>query len=165
MDTSNLTPITRSEMQGLKRKKETELYNKAVNDIVATLYGRAKHIAENKADTTSFRVNTSTNQRTIELNQQTIEYQRRCMNNTSEQREAKTPEYYLLNMSQNKFTELMIPDIIAGLELLFPDCSVKYITYSPTHDGGLCDISSLSEDTLRFLDRSKDKSYIVIDWS
>jgi len=154
MDTSNLTPITRSEMQGLKRKKETELYTKAVKILVESVYVRAKHTAENKVDTTSFRVNTC-------MNQQTIHEQQRFGKG-----QTGTPEYYLFqNGIPAKSAESMIPDIIAGLELLFPDCSVKYITYSPTHDGGLCDISSLSEDTLRFLDRSKDKSYIVIDWS
>lgn len=150
MDTSNLTPITRSEMQGLKRKKETELYNKAVKILVESVYVRAKHTAENKADTTSFRVNTCMNQQQVFQNNQ---------------RQTGTPEYCLFQNGIPANAESMIPDIIAGLELLFPDCSVKYITYSPTHDGGLCDISRLSEDTLRFLDRSKDKSYIVIDWS
>jgi len=63
--------------------------------------------------------------------------------------------FYLKNM----------PDILAGLQELFPGCDVSHTLLSKGTDGKMYDISKLDDKVLPFVNRALDQSYIVVDWS
>lgn len=63
--------------------------------------------------------------------------------------------FYLKNM----------PDILAGLQELFPGCAVSHTLLSKGTDGKMYDISKLDDKVLPFVNRALDQSYIVVDWS
>lgn len=67
----------------------------------------------------------------------------------------QTVPFYLKNM----------PDILAGLQELFPGCAVSHTLLSRGTDGKMYDISKLDDKVLPFVNRALDQSYIVIDWS
>ena len=72
-----------------------------------------------------------------------------------QQHRMQTDPFYLKNM----------PDILAGLQELFPDCAVSHTLLSKGTDGKMYDISKLDDKVLPFVNRALDQSYIVIDWS
>ena len=58
-----------------------------------------------------------------------------------------------------------MPDILAGLQELFPGCAVSHTLLSKGTDGKMYDISKLDDKVLPFVNRALDQSYIVVDWS
>jgi hypothetical protein len=58
-----------------------------------------------------------------------------------------------------------MPDILSGLQTLFPECKVSHTLLSQGTDGKFYDISTLDEKSLPFVNRALDQSFIVIDWS
>jgi len=60
-------------------------------------------------------------------------------------------------------------DVIKGLQVAFPDCSVKYVEYGRGFDGKLHDMQDIyatcSQLALSQLDRRSLELYIIIDWS
>ena len=58
-----------------------------------------------------------------------------------------------------------MPEILAGLQELFPGCDVSHTLLSKGTDGKMYDISKLDDKVLPFVNRALDQSYIVIDWS
>ena len=73
----------------------------------------------------------------------------------SQQHRIQTDPFYLKNM----------PDILAGLQELFPGCDVSHTLLSKGIDGKMYDISKLDDKVLPFVNRALDQSYIVVDWS
>jgi hypothetical protein len=72
-----------------------------------------------------------------------------------QQHRIQTDPFYLKNM----------PDILAGLQELFPGCDVSHTLLSRGTDGKMYDISKLDDKVLPFVNRALDQSYIVVDWS
>ncbi len=58
-----------------------------------------------------------------------------------------------------------MPEILAGLQELFPDCDVSNTLLSRGADGKMYDISKLDDKVLPFVNRALDQSFIVVDWS
>ena len=58
-----------------------------------------------------------------------------------------------------------VPDILAGLQELFPGCAVSHTLLSRGTDGKMYDISKLDDKVLPFVNRALDQPYIVVDWS
>jgi hypothetical protein len=60
-----------------------------------------------------------------------------------------------------------IDDILKGLKLLFPDCSVEFkiVTLAMGPDRKMHDISTLDEKALMFIGNRQVKQCIIIDWS
>lgn len=58
-----------------------------------------------------------------------------------------------------------MPDILAGLQELFPDCSVSHTLLAKGTNGKMYDISTLDDTTLPFVNSALTPSYIFIDWS
>ena len=73
----------------------------------------------------------------------------------SEQGEWYAEPFYVKNM----------PDILVGLQVLFPGCDVTHTLLSKGTDGKMYDISKLDDKVLPFVNHALDQSYIVIDWS
>jgi hypothetical protein len=72
-----------------------------------------------------------------------------------QQHRIQTDPFYVKNM----------PEILVGLQELFPDCDVRHTLLSRGTDGKMYDISKLDEKVLPFVNRALDQSYIVVDWS
>jgi hypothetical protein len=65
----------------------------------------------------------------------------------------------------NDFTIDNLHVIIPSLKNLFPGCIVKHAIMASDNDGKLYDISELSDDDLKKVQKALNNSYIVIDWS
>jgi len=66
-----------------------------------------------------------------------------------------------------KFIITNIDDVLRGLQVLFPDCSVEFktVTMAMGPDGQMHDISTLDEKALMFIGNRQVKQCISIDWS
>lgn len=67
--------------------------------------------------------------------------------------------------SYDKFYQENMSEVIRKLQSLFVECSVKHTLMARDNDGKLHDISDMKDDILPFVNRTLDRSYIVIDWS
>ena len=56
-----------------------------------------------------------------------------------------------------------MPNILANLQALLPNCSVKHALMSRGSDGQLYDIEMLTEKTLPLVDKVLEESYIVVE--
>ena len=76
----------------------------------------------------------------------------------------KTSYNHQINQ-RDSFFENNKDDIINGLKILFPDCSIDYKMLSRGNDGQMYDITNIDEKTRPFINRQYDQAHIVIDWS
>lgn len=61
-----------------------------------------------------------------------------------------------------------IPDILSGLQMLFPDCSVQHKTLVRMRDGKLCEMPQIDDKLIPFMNvniHQTKQECIVIDWS
>ena len=61
-----------------------------------------------------------------------------------------------------------MPDIIKGLQSLFPECSVEHKVMSRSPDGKMCDLSKMdaaAREFIKGLGHHQTQEAIVIDWS
>jgi hypothetical protein len=65
----------------------------------------------------------------------------------------------------NSITLQDIPDILAGLQTLFPDSSVEHSLLVKGNDGNMYDVSNMDEKMRPFINTQQGQQYIVIDWS
>lgn len=164
--------MSRAMMQELKSKKDEELRQAQIKKIVDEIYNEAVQLAEKTTDSTyNYEIPS------IQMAHSSI-YQRNQFK-TDYLLRKKQHEDMLHNIRNNgapfqhsytkggpdPFHIKNIKDILAGLEDLFPDCSVSHTLLCQAKDGKLYDIAHLDEAVLPFVDRALDQSYIVIDWS
>ena len=66
-----------------------------------------------------------------------------------------------------KFIITNIDDVLRGLQVLFPDCSVEFktVTMAMGPDSQMHDISTLDEKALMFIGNRQVKQCISIDWT
>ena len=76
----------------------------------------------------------------------------------------KTSYNHQINQCDS-FFENNKDDIINGLKILFPDCSIDYKMLSRGNDGQMYDITNIDEKMRPFINRQHDQAHIVIDWS
>lgn len=57
-----------------------------------------------------------------------------------------------------------MPQILADLKALLPQCRVKHALMARGSDGQLYDIAELNDETLVLVDKALDESYIVVNW-
>jgi hypothetical protein len=80
-----------------------------------------------------------------------------------------TSYYYRLPLQNRHQPDLFyvknMPEILAGLQELFPGCDVSQTQFSMGADGKMYDISKIDEKVLPFVNRAGVQSCIVIDWS
>jgi len=70
----------------------------------------------------------------------------------------------LNHYNHNNFANDLI-DVCNNLQQLFPGCNIQCKTLSLNQDGKMCDVSTISEKLVPFINKIHDKSYILIDWS
>ena len=58
-----------------------------------------------------------------------------------------------------------LPDIIQGLQSLFPDCSIEHKMMARSPDGKLYDVSNMDAAAKAFIGSSQIQEVILIDWS
>ena len=127
--------MSRETMRELKATTEEAARLQRVNQIVSQIYSYAVGAAKSKADT-------SYNHPLPQVH-------------IPNSRHGSADPFYIKNM----------PDILAGLQELFPGCHVSHTLLSMGTDGKMYDISKLDHTVLPFVNRTLDQSYIVIDWS
>ena len=139
---SSLTPVCRDSMRLLKAQKDEEkrlaeaARTARVNQIISEIYKNAVRTAETTTET-SYKYDI---------------LMRNGLNNVNEYREMII------------YTTRM-PDILAGLQQLFPDCSVTHKLLVIGQDGKMHDISTINSDVLPFIQVRRKQEYIVVDWS
>ena len=66
---------------------------------------------------------------------------------------------------KDEFFEKNIPEIIKGLQNLFPDSTIEHTTLTRGHDGKMYDTSKMDEKVKPFINGLPSNDYIIIDWS
>jgi hypothetical protein len=137
-------PMSRDAMRELKANTEEAVRVQQVKQIVQQVYQAAVQTARSKTETS--------------YNHQVprgpeYQYQNNIANRVNQN--IVTDPFYVKNM----------PDILVGLQVLFPGCDVTHTLLSKGTDGKMYDISKLDDKVLPFVNRALDQSYIVIDWS
>jgi hypothetical protein len=136
--------MSRDAMRGLKAKVEEDARLQGVRSIIDRIYNQAVAAAKAKAET-SYKMEIP---KTQHLQTSPDPHRRQYTILASD-------PFYIQNM----------PDILSGLQTLFPDCKVSHTLLSQGTDGKFYDISTLDEKILPFVNRALDQSFIVIDWS
>jgi hypothetical protein len=155
-------PMSRSMMQGLFSQKKEEAHVGKIKNIVEEIYREAVEVAGTTTEIYYIHEIPST-----QMTMQPPSYRRACMKqyastlgrvgsriNLPYYQGAPDP-FYIKNM----------PDILAGLQKLFPDCSVSHTLLCQGKDGKMYDVAKLDDSILPFVDRALDQSYIVINWA
>jgi len=157
-------------MRGLKAKIDEDARLHRLNGIVSGIYGQAYSAAKNGATSFNFPI-------PLELLQQ----RPRCAQPRAWPAGAAgmTPKEAQFNQQQAEWEAMQanqgpssdpfflanMPDILIGLQQVFPDCTVTHSLLCQGTDGKMYDISTLDDNVLKFVNRVLDQSFIVIDWS
>ena len=150
---SQLTPMSRANMQNLKAEKDEEARQKQIKDIVSHIYIGAYTCAKN-GQGTSYNYPIPIVNTPAHLTPNVPCLSRPGISFPAPYKKCSDP-FHLENMS----------DILIKLHSLFPECSISHSIMAKGTDGKLYDISKLDDTALAFVDRALEQSYIVIDWS
>ena len=140
-------PMSRDAMRQLKANTEEAARIQQVKNIVEQVYRAAVQTAKSKTET-SYNHPLPLGATVAEM-QIVVVKKFGCNGGTT------ADPFYVKNM----------PDILAGLQELFPGCDVSHTLLSKGTDGKMYDISKLDDKVLPFVNRALDQSYIVVDWS
>ena len=142
---SMLTPYSRDDLRGMKAQVDEEKRLQGVRQIIGHIHSNAVNQARTTNDTKyKYAV-------PVEL--------------------ASGPGYLPREISAQRepaaFHKSNMPDILKGLEEIFPGCSVKFtsITMAMGNDRKMYDVSDLDEKALAFVNNPQKNSYIIVDWS
>jgi hypothetical protein len=162
----SLTPISRDTLRLLKSQKEEEERKKAelirldtIDRIVKGIYESVIKVAE--TTTTSTQYQYSIPQNNILPNVTMVHTS--CIYPPS----PDDPRYKRRNMMIHSYDFHIenMPDILATLQSLFPDCSIKYTHLVRAPDGKMYNIESLDKSVMPFIQSQKSEAYIVVDWT
>jgi len=136
------TPISRNSMRILYEQTLDKERKDKIYQIVSEIYNRAIHVAKNTTNLQYFHM---LPEAPHELKKGHPDYE-------------ISLEFYKTNM----------PEILAGIQSLFYDCSVenKVMTLAIRSDGKKYDISNIDKHLKPFvMNQEKSREYIIIDWS
>ena len=143
--------MNRATMQGLKVAKDEENRKALIQSIVEKIYNAALNSAKTKTDTSyQFRVPPPPSPPTSGA-QQCVIRKHSIWNNDH-------------NMPQT-FDMAHMTDVLAGLQALFPDCSVSEKTLVQAQDGKFYDVSTMDPQFLPLINNRLNQDFIIIDWS
>ncbi len=144
--------MTRDAMRQLKANTEETDRLQRIKQIVNQIYQAAFQTAKSKSDTSYYhRLPQATTVAETQMLGPKVTTTKYGCNRGS----MNTDPFYLKNM----------PDILAGLQELFPGCDVSQTQFSMGADGKMYDISKIDEKVLPFVNSAYNQSCIVIDWS
>jgi hypothetical protein len=169
---SQPTPISRSMMQNLKAEKDDNARQAQIKKIVEEIYKEAIQVAEKTADSSYNYEIPSTQIAHLAISdrkQAKADY----LSRKKQYEDMLCNRYIVAPPFQHHYTQggpdpfhiKNMPDILAGLRNLFPDCAVSHTLLCQAKDGKMYDIAKLDDAVLPFVDRALDQSYIIIDWS
>ena len=141
-------PIPREFLRGLKAQTEEKKRVGQVNGIVTETYNKVVEYAK-VSEETSYAwdiTNASTEERK--------HYLARSRGTSIHPKEA-----------QYNFIINNLPDIIQGLQSLFPDCSIEHKMMARSPDGKLYDVSNMDAAAKAFIGSVQIQEVILIDWS
>jgi hypothetical protein len=164
VNTMSLTPISRDTLRLLKSQKEEEERKKAellrlqtIDGIVKGIYDNVIKLAETTTTPTQYQY--SIPQNNILQNITMVSYDdhrlRDKRGHIIPQHRLPPYDFHIENM----------PDILATLQSLFPDCSIKYTHLVRAPDGKMYNIESLDKSVMPFIQSQKSEAYIVVDWT
>ena len=143
---SEFTPMSRAMMQELKSQKDEEARQAQIKMIVGGIYVRAIQVAEKTVNSSyNFRIPTAPYVHNPPMN----------MSCNPHNQSGPSDPFHVKNMK----------DILAGLQVLFPECKVTHTLMARKNDGTLYDISKFDDSVLPLVNELLQESYIVIDWS
>jgi hypothetical protein len=159
-------------MQELKSQKDEEARQADIKKIVTEIYNKSVNQASTTSDKAyNFKIPGDPYIRSYHISGE-IPYYNHATGEVAKKRgHCKQPMGIDTNMGYNQkgqadpFYIKNMPDILAGLQQLFPGCSVSHTLLCQAKDGKMYDVAKLDESVLPFVDRALDQSYIVIDWS
>ena len=150
---SSLTPVCRDSMRLLKAQKDEEkriaeeaARTARVNQIVSEIYKNAIKIAETTTETS-------------------YKYQRTAQDRMADAMCGDSPSGAMIrNNNIDTFYTTRMPDILAGLQQLFPGCFVAHKSFIIAQDRTY-DLSTLNPDSIPFIKVLQRQEYILVDWS
>jgi len=165
--------MSRDAMRGLKAKVEEEVRLQRIRIIIDGIYSQTVITAKTQTETSyNFPIpisfdNSPRPKKTIQVAQAPV---KKIVSAKEEQFNAQMASYQAANAAQqgpssDPFYIENMPDILSGLQTLFPECSVSHTLICKGADGKFYDISTLDDKVLPFVNRALDQSFIVIDWS
>ena len=80
-------------------------------------------------------------------------------------RTATTSYKFPVELHRVTFIAANLGEILAGLQVLFPDCVVEYAILTKDQDGQLYDVSKMDKQVLPFIGLKASAPYIVVDWT
>jgi hypothetical protein len=152
----SLTPYSRDVMRSFKAEKDWGIKNMKIDSIVKKIYEEAVWFAETDKSTIY-------NHNLGDRNNIYHSYKPYYINVPS-----RVSKQQNVLVTKGDIIENM-EEILSGLRILFPDCSVDYkkVSMATGRDGKEYDISVLDDKLRPFIDvnRAKITENIVIDWS
>ena len=132
-------PVSRDEMRSLKAKTDEENRVRRVEQHVKIMYDAAMNTARTSTNT-QWRAEFHNGQGGVALDGMALD---------------------------GMFVMTNIDDILSGLKVLFPECSVEFktVTMAMGPDRQMHDISTLDEKALMFIGNRQVKQCIIIDWT
>jgi hypothetical protein len=154
--------MSRRMMQEFKGQKDEESRQKKIKKIVEEIYKEAVQLAQTTTDS-SYNHEIPSTDMAMCLPEDRRQQKKRYLDHLVLYRGNKNIPYY--QDAPDPFHIKNMNDILAGLQELFPGCSVSHTLLCQGKDGKMYDVAKLDESVLPFVDRALDQSYIVIDWS
>ncbi len=145
--------MSRTMMQELKAQKDEEARQGQIKAIVTQIYNGAYTCAKN-GQGTSYNYPIPIVNTPAHLTPNVPCLSRPGISFPAPYKKSSDP-FHLENM----------PDILASLQRLFPECTISHSIMARAKDGKLYDVAKLDDAVLPFVDRALEQSYIVIDWS
>jgi len=143
---SELTPYSRDALRGMKAQVDEEKRLQGVRGIIERIHSYAVNQARTTQDT---------------------KYKYAVPVELALQPGYLHPHVISAQREPAVFHQVNMPDILKGLEELFPGCFVAFtsITMAQGNDGKMYDVSDLDQKALAFVNNRQSNSYIVIDWT
>ena len=165
------TPMSRDAMRGLKAKVEEDVRLQKIRNIIDGIYTHACSVSKKGASSFNFPIPYDMRPPQFNNGLQYVQAPRKMVVSKKEGLfDAQMSSYQAAQAAaagrpSDPFYIENMPDILSGLQELFPGCTVSHSIMCQGTDGKLYDISTLDDKILPFVNRALDQSFIVIDWS
>ena len=165
------TPMSRDAMRGLKAKLEEDVRLQGIKERVTYIFTQAWTAAKTNADTSfNFPIPFDMSPQPKKTIQVTQVPQKMVISKKEALFDAQMSSYQAARAAgagrpSDPFYIENMPDILSGLQELFPGCTISHSIMCQGTDGKVYDISTLDEKVLPFVNRALDQSFIIIDWS
>ena len=159
----SLTPIPREILRGLKAQTEEKRRVGLVNELVSQTYRTVLDYAKVSEETSyAWNIIQNGNNRLQHYNQPGLPTNAPVRPSGHA---AKRGGYNIAEQEQYNFICNNLPDIIQGLQSLFPDCSIEHKMMARSPDGKLYDVSNMDAAAKAFIGSGQIQEVIAIDWS